>query len=105
MLKTASLFYDPQVEEYSTNFLIRYRIDEDKFSQVLSSVASHSVLLLGMPAENSAAVSPTQPPFLIGIVHLAAPVNPEGTIAKLEGNYLLLSLAKMQPQKSSPVLS
>lgn len=96
---TAPLFLGvPQVEESVDHFVIRYTIDEEKFSSVFSSVATSSVLLLGIPATSDSASSPAQLPHLIAIVHLNAPVNPDSTDAKLEGNTLLLTLAKDQQQ-------
>jgi hypothetical protein len=53
MLTKFAFSCGPQTEEYPTHFLIRYSIDADLFSQVLSRVARFSVLLVRIPVVNT----------------------------------------------------
>jgi hypothetical protein len=86
-----------QIEDTESQLLIRYKIDPDRFRQVISSVTSRSVVFLGV-AQNDLEVRPgdTFKCVLIGLVSLPAPVEPAKTVASLEGDYLVLHLAKIR---------
>jgi len=84
----------PQIEEHPAHFLIRYSIDEKRFSQVFSSVAKSSVSLLGVLATSSRHAAGPFVISVIAVIALCAPADPDKTIATLEGQDLLLTLAK-----------
>jgi hypothetical protein len=83
------------IREDPSQYLIRYRIENGRFVEVLSSVTSCSVLLLGATwkeAQKSAAVQPQY--SLIAAILLTAPVDPAQTTATCEGDDLVLRLVK-----------
>ena len=68
--------------------MIRYGIEKDRFAQVLSSVTSRSVLLLG----KTAGIEPSY--CLIAVIPLTGSVDPDQTAATFEGGDLVLRLVK-----------
>jgi hypothetical protein len=81
------------IREDSSHYLIRYQIENDRFAEVLSSVSSCSVLLLGLKdARNSAASEPQY--SLIAAIPLGASVDPGQTVATFDGKDLELRLVK-----------
>jgi hypothetical protein len=71
------------IREDQSQYVIRYGIESGRFAQVLSSVTSVCVLLLGVPEYS-----------LIAMIPLSAPVDPDQTTAAFEGNDLVLRLIK-----------
>jgi hypothetical protein len=83
------------MREDESQFVIRYRVDNDRFAQVLSSVTSRSVALVGVPWQEVRAPGDTKLGYsLIGMMTLTASVDPEQTTATLAGNDLVLRLVK-----------
>jgi len=76
------------IREDRSHYLVRYEIEKDRFSQVLSSVTSRSVLLLGIAAGTQASYC------LIAVIPLTASVDPDQTAATFEGDDLVLRLVK-----------
>ncbi len=74
------------IREDRSHYLLRYGIEKDRFSQVLSSITSHSVL--GIAAGTEARYC------LIAVIPLATAVDPEQTAATFEGDDLVLRLVK-----------
>ena len=84
-----------EVKDHGSRLLIRYEIDNDRFAQVISSVTSRSVLLLGVASEGRR----DQPEAaakhcVIAVIPLPASVDPLQTAAAFEGDNLVLSLVK-----------
>jgi hypothetical protein len=83
------------IQEYPSDYLIRYEIEHDRFAQVFSSVTSHSVLLVGVAHEQTPKPAGTEPLYsLIAVISLTASVDPDQTAATFEGNELVLRLIK-----------
>jgi hypothetical protein len=84
------------IREHRSQYLIRYGIEKDRFAQVLSSVTSRSVLLLGVARdEKTRKAAGTEPPYcLIAVIPLTASVDPDQTAATFEGSDLVLRLVK-----------
>jgi hypothetical protein len=83
------------ISEDPSRYLIRYGIEKDHFAQVLSSVTSRSVLLLGVAGDETRKPAGTEPPHcLIAVIPLTAPVDPDQTTVTFEGNDLVLRLVK-----------
>jgi hypothetical protein len=81
--------------EDQSHYLVRYGIAKDRFSQVLSSVTSRSVLLLGIAVDETRKPAGTEAPYcLIAVIPLTAPVDPHQTAAAFEGDDLVLRLVK-----------
>ena len=76
------------VREDRSHYLVRYGIEKDRFSQVLSSITSRSVLLVGVAAGSEARYC------LIAEIPLTASVDPDQTSATFEGGDLVLRLVK-----------
>jgi hypothetical protein len=89
------------IREDLSQYLIRYGIEKDRFAQVLSSVTSRSVLLLGVAGDEPRTPAGTEPPYcLIAVIPLTASVDPDQTAATIEGNDLVLRLVKCGDRKS-----
>jgi hypothetical protein len=87
-------------------YLIRYGIENDHFVQVLSSVTSRSVLLLGVPWKAIRKPGTTEPVYsLIAVIPLTASVDPDQTTASFEGSDLVLRLVKSgnRPLEEVPI--
>ncbi|HWE50423.1 MAG TPA: hypothetical protein VG273_11560 [Bryobacteraceae bacterium] len=83
------------IREDRSQFLIRYRIENDRFAQVLSSVTSRSVVLVGVPWQEAPKPGSTELEFsVIAMIPLTASVDTEQTAATFEGNDLVLRLIK-----------
>src|SRR5437016_4345072 len=83
------------ITQDGSQYLIRYGIEKDRFAQVLSSVASRSVLLLGVARYETREPWGTEPPYcLIAVIPLTASVDPDQTTATFEGNDLVVRLVK-----------
>jgi hypothetical protein len=83
------------IREDSSHYVIRYRMENNRFAEVLSSVSSCSILLLGLKdARNSAASEPQY--SLIAVIPLGASVDPGQTVATFDGKDLVLCLVKSQ---------
>jgi hypothetical protein len=83
------------VSEDPSRYLIRYGIEKDRFAQVLSSVTSRSVLLLGIAGAGTRKPAGTEfPRCLIAVIPLTAPVDPDQTTVTFEGSDLVLRLVK-----------
>ena len=84
-----------EVRDHGSRLLIRYEIDNDRFAQVISSVTSRSVLLLGVPSEDRRDQPEAEAKYcVIAVVPLPASVDPLQTAAAFEGDNLVLSLVK-----------
>jgi len=83
------------ISEDPSQYLIRYRIERDRFAHVFSSVISRSVLLLGVARDGTGPPVGTEPRYyLIAVIPLTASVDPLQTAATFEGNDLVLALVK-----------
>ena len=83
------------IQEDPLYYSIRCGNENDRFAQILSSVMSHSVLLLGVAPDLHRRCAGTELPYsVIAVIPLAASVDPDQTVATLDGNDLLLRLAK-----------
>jgi hypothetical protein len=92
------------ITEDRSEYLIRYGIEKDRFAQVLSSVASRSVLLLGVALDETREPSGTESPYcLIAVIPLTASVDPDQTTATFEGNDLVVRLVKCGHSQSEEV--
>ena len=84
------------IREDPCQYLIRYGIEKDRFAQVLSSVTSRSVLLLGVGGDGTRKPEGTVAPYrLIAVIPLTAFVDPDQTAATFEGSDLVLRLVKL----------
>ena len=89
------------IREDRSQYLIRYGIEKDRFAQVLSSVTSRSVLLLGVAGDDTRKPAGTEPPYcLIAVIPLIASVDPDQTAATFEGSDLVLRLVKCGDRQS-----
>jgi hypothetical protein len=89
------------ISEDPSQYLIRYGIEKDRFANVLSSVTSRSVLLLGVGRDETREPAETEPPYgLIAVIPLTASVDPHQTAATFEGNNLVLRLVKCGDRQS-----
>ena len=87
------------ISEDRSQFLIRYGIEKYRFAQVLSSVTSHSVLLLGVEGDENRKPAGTESLcWLIALIPLVEPVDPNRTSATFDGNELVLKLVKCGDQ-------
>src|SRR5947209_6713954 len=83
------------IREDPSQYLIRYGIEKDRFAQILSSVTSPAVLLLGVTGDETRKPVGIEPPYcLIALIPLTASVDPDQTAATFEGNDLVLRLVK-----------
>jgi hypothetical protein len=83
------------VREDRSQYVIRCDVEKDRFAQVLSSVTSRSVLLVGVVPDDTQKPAGTGPPYcLIAVVPLAAPVDPDQTTTTFDGDDLVLRLVK-----------
>jgi hypothetical protein len=89
-----------------SQYLIRYGIEKGRFAQVLSSVTSRSVLLLGVvTGDETRKPAGTEPPYcLIAVIPLTASVDPDQTAAIFEGNDLVLRFVKCGDSQSEEAL-
>jgi len=93
------------IREDASQYLIRYGIDHQRFAQVLSSVTSRSVLLLGVPCSAGRESGSTEPEYsLIAVISLTAPVDPDQTSATFEGSDLVLRLVKSEDRRLEETL-
>src|SRR5260370_42319436 len=81
------------IREDPSQYLIRYGIEKYRFAQVLSSVTSRSVLLFGVPRDETRKRAGTAPPCcIIAVIPLTASVGPAHAAADFEDTYRLLRL-------------
>jgi hypothetical protein len=84
------------IRENPSQYFIRYGVEHDRFAQVLSSVSSRSVLLVGATREKT-----RKPAYsLIAVIPLTASVDPDQTTASFEGNEFVLRLVKCPLEKT-----
>src|SRR5438045_8495486 len=85
------------MKEDQSQYLIRYGIEEDRFAQVLSSVTSRRVLLVGVAGDETRKPGGTGSRYsLIAVIPLSVSIDPDQTAATFEGNDLVLRLIKCE---------
>ena len=83
------------IREDASQYVIRYGIENEIYTEVFSSVSSCSVLLLGVAWDGPRNLGGTAPPYsVIAVIPLTTSVNPDQTTATFEGNDLVLRLVK-----------
>ena len=78
-----------------SEFLIHYRIEKDRFRQIISSITAQSVMLIGISDHDNRNIGNAESrSYLIALMPLSEPVDPDQTAATLEGDDLVLRLIK-----------
>jgi hypothetical protein len=78
-----------KLTSFHTHFLVRCQLDPAVFLRVFSTIARHSVLLVGL--------SPERGPEVVALISLPEPVDPAQTSAALNGDHFELTIVKALP--------
>jgi hypothetical protein len=95
MVKNQSLTSNTGFKEYRSHFVVRCRLDGERFVRVVSSVTSRSVLFFGVTRKDVADAAETEGSLCpIAMFKLPVPVDPDDTTAAMEGEELVVNLTK-----------
>lgn len=90
--------------ECRSEFLIRCEIGKDRSAQVFSSVTAHSVIFFEIADyEDDELLASDSPCRLIAFIPLSEPVDPNQSVATLDGDDLVLRLIKRRADKPDDI--
>jgi hypothetical protein len=79
----------PTLEEHDSHFVVRCGLDQSRFREILSSVISTSILLVGVSDAED-----TDPFTVIALVSLPRPIDPHNIVARLGPREMILLVPK-----------